>query len=71
MKVKKQNHPPPPPPLPPLPATRIAGFAHYKPISVGRPGDVRYMTPSHHPTTPGSLRDYLEALSKFKVSKYD
>ena len=23
-----------------------------KPISVGRPGDVRYTTPSHHPTTP-------------------
>ena len=22
-----------------------------KPISVGRPGDVRYTTPSHHPTT--------------------
>ena len=23
-----------------------------KPISAGRPGDIRYMTPSHHPTTP-------------------
>ena len=23
-----------------------------KPISVGRPGDVRYTAPSHHPTTP-------------------
>ena len=23
-----------------------------KPISVGRPGDIRYTTPSHHPTTP-------------------
>ena len=23
-----------------------------KPISVGRPGDLRYTTPSHHPTTP-------------------
>ena len=23
-----------------------------KPISSGRPGDVRYTTPSHHPTTP-------------------
>ena len=23
-----------------------------KPISVGRPGDVRYTTPSHHPTIP-------------------
>ena len=26
-----------------------------EPISVGRPGDVRYTTPSHHPTTPASL----------------
>ena len=23
-----------------------------KPISFGRPGDIRYMIPSHHPTTP-------------------
>ena len=26
-----------------------------KPISVGRPGDVRYTTPLHHPTTPGKI----------------
>ena len=25
---------------------------NFKPISVGRPGDIRYTTPSHHPTTP-------------------
>ena len=23
-----------------------------KPVSAGRPGDVRYTTPSHHPSTP-------------------
>ena len=26
-----------------------------KPISVGRPGGIRYTTPSHHPTTPLKL----------------
>ena len=36
----------------PSPATRIAGLAQLKPISVGCPGDIRYTTPSHHPTTP-------------------
>ena len=35
-----------------LPATRIAGLAQLKPISVGRPSDIRYTTPSRHPTTP-------------------
>ena len=34
-----------------------------KPISVGRPGDVRYTTPSHHPTTPASRK---EIVSKIK-----
>ena len=29
-----------------------------KPISVGRPGDVRYTTPSHHPTTPNTDQIY-------------
>ena len=38
------------PPLP-LPATRMA-LPNCKPISVGHPSDIRYMTPSHHPTTP-------------------
>ena len=33
----------------PLPAIRIAGLAQ---LSVGRPGDVRYTSPSPHPTTP-------------------
>ena len=27
-------------------------LSNCKPISVGRPGDVSYTTPSHHPTTP-------------------
>ena len=42
------------PPLP-LPATRIAGLAHLKPISVGRPGNVRYLTPSPHTQPPQNL----------------
>ena len=42
------------PPLP-LPATRIAGLAQLKPISVGRPGDARYLTPSPHTQPPENL----------------
>ena len=30
----------------------IKALRNCKPISVGRPGDIRYMTPSHHPTIP-------------------
>ena len=40
MKVNRRNKNIPPLPLP---ATRIAGLAHCKPISVGGPGDVRYI----------------------------
>ena len=28
-----------------------------KPISVGRPSDVRYTTPLHHPTTPHGYKE--------------
>ena len=30
----------------------LQALPNCKPTSVGRPGDIRYMTPSHHPTTP-------------------
>ena len=30
----------------------VEALPNCNPISVGRPGDVRYMTPSPHPTTP-------------------
>ena len=33
-------------------------ISNFKPISVGRPGDVRYMTPLPHPTTPHSDSNY-------------
>ena len=35
-----------------------------KPISVGHPGDARYTTPSHHPTTPRCKHQALLKFSK-------
>ena len=35
-----------------------------KPISVGRPGDVRYTTPSHHPTTPSDRLTHYSGLQE-------
>ena len=43
------------PPLP-LPATRIAGLAQMEANISWSPGDVRYLTPSPHPTTPNRTR---------------
>ena len=34
---------------------RQQALPNCKPISVGRPGDTRYMTPLHHPTTPKKI----------------
>ena len=68
-RIKKKTYP-----LYPCP-----GLAQlYKPISVGRPGEIRYTTPSQHPTTPnlGILpsRIILQFLGKVwyrvKVSEY-
>ena len=39
-------------PLYPYPLQGSQALPNCKPISVGRPGDVRYTAPSHHPTTP-------------------
>ena len=39
-------------PLCPYPLQGKQVLPNCKPISVGRPGDVRYTAPSHHPTTP-------------------
>ena len=35
----------------------LQGLPNCKPISVGRPGDIRYTTPSHHLTTPLEMKD--------------
>ena len=53
MKVKKQKKYKIPPL--PLPAARIAGLASCKPLSVGRPGDVRYTTPLPHQPHASSI----------------
>ena len=37
----------------------LQGLPKCKPISVGRPGDVRYTTPSRHPTTPRYVCMYV------------
>ena len=39
-------------PLYPYPLQGSQALPNCKPILVGRPGDVRYTAPSHHPTTP-------------------
>ena len=43
------------PPYPYL-LQRKQALPNCKPISDGRPGDIRYMTPSHHPTTSHECR---------------
>ena len=40
-------------PLYPYPLQGYQALPNCKPISVGRPSDVRYTAPSHHPTTSG------------------
>ena len=40
-----------------------------KPISVGRPSDVRYTAPSHHPTTPRCTVE-IRRLSVLAFTKY-
>ena len=39
-------------PLYPYPLQGQQALPNCKPVSVGRPSDVRYTAPSHHPTTP-------------------
>ena len=48
-------HPHPPPLLFPYLLQVEQALPNCKPISVGRLGDVRYTTPSPHPTTPCSI----------------
>ena len=36
----------------PYPLQGQQALPNCKPISAGRPGDIRYMTPLHHPTIP-------------------
>ena len=43
-------------PLYPYPLQGWQALPNCKPISVGRPGDLRYTAPSHHPTTPFSMK---------------
>ena len=42
-------------PLYPYPLQGYQALPNCKPISVGRPSDVRYTAPSHHPTTPNTV----------------
>ena len=48
----------------------LQALPNCKPITVGRPGDVRYKTPSHHPTTPYRLdRCLYVKLKKLNVKQ--
>ena len=57
-----------PPPYPYLLQGQQA-LPNCKPISVGRPTDVRYTPPSHHPTTPPAM-DKEQQLKKWRCFSY-